>query len=234
LFGLGLLWWAAPIAVAAFGVLFVLSGLGHAFNGHPGRAGRRFVGGTTTAAIGLALALVGLNTQLFTRLTHEGAVADVTVKALSAKDNLYKVTVKRLDGPIPPQSCTIQGDEWLIGGRVQKWKPWANVLGLDTTYTLDQVSNKYFTAARGNGRTITSCDLHGEPVVNSYVPAPWTQWILANFYTEDRRFGSANYMPLADGAVYRVLITQSGFNAEPNNDIAKAVNSAPRPDGSAY
>ena len=29
------------------------------------------------------------------------------------------------------------GDEWLIGGRVQKWKPWANVLGLDATYTLD-------------------------------------------------------------------------------------------------
>ena len=234
MFGLGLLWWALPVAVAVFGLLFVVSGVGHAFNGHHGRAGRRFVGGTTTAAIGFALALVGLNTQLFTRLTHEGAVADVTVKAISAKDNLYKVTVKRLDGPIPPQSCTIQGDEWLIGGRVQKWKPWANVLGLDATYTLDQVSNKYFTAARGNGKTITSCDLHGKPAVNAYVPDDWTPWILSNFYTEDRRFGSANYMPLADGAEYRILITQSGFNAEPRNAIAKAVNSAPRPDGTTY
>ena len=66
------------------------------------------------------------------------------------------------------------------------------------------------------------------------MPGSWTQWILANFYTQDRRFGSANYMPLADGAVYRILITQSGFNAEPKNDIAKAVNSAPRPDGTTY
>lgn len=228
MFGLGLLWWALPAAVAVFGLLFVVSGLGHAFNGHHGRAGRRFIGGTAVAGIGVALALVGLNTQLFTRLTHEGPVADVYVKTLSAKQNLYKVTVKRLDGDIPPQSCTIQGDEWLIGGRVQKWKPWANVLGLDATYSLDQVSNKYFSAARGNGKTITSCDLHGAPVVNAYVPEPWTQWILAHFYTEDRRFGSANYMPLADGAVYRVLITQSGFNAEPKNDIAKAVNDAVR------
>ncbi len=219
MFGLGLLWWALPIAVAVFGVLFVVSGLGHAFSGEHGRAGRRLVGGTTTvAAIGFALSLVGLNTQLFTRLTHEGAVADVTVKTVSAKQNLYKVTVKRLDGDIPVQSCTIQGDEWLIGGRVQKWKPWANVLGLDATYTLDQVSNKYTSAERGNGKPITSCDLTGQPEVNSYVPGSWTQWMLANFYTEDRRFGSANYMPLADGATYKVVITQAGFNAEPEND----------------
>ena len=33
-------------------------------------------------------------------------------------------------------------------------------------------------------------------------------------------------MPLADGAVYRIVITQSGFNAEPENDKAKAANDA--------
>jgi hypothetical protein len=224
----GLLWWIAPLSVAVFGVLFVLSGFGHAFSGEHGRAGRRLVGGTTVAAIGFALSLVGLNTQLFTRLTHEGAVADVSVKAVNPAQNLYQVTVHRLDGDIPPQRCTIQGDEWLIGGRVQKWKPWANVLGLDATYTLDQVSNKYTTAERGNGKPITSCDLKGTPVVNDYLPPSWTPWLLQQFYTEDRRFGSANYMPLADGAVYRVVITQSGFNAEPGNDAAKAANDAGR------
>jgi len=231
---MGLLWWAAPVAVAVFGVLFIVSGVGHAVSGHHARAGRRFVGGTAVAGIGFALSLVGLNMQLFSRLTHEGAVADVIVKAVDPAKNLYKVTVKRLDGDIPPQSCTIQGDEWLIGGRVQKWRPWANVLGLDATYSLDQITNKYDSAARGNGKMMTTCDLHGQPVVNSYVPGPWTQWVLQNFYTEDRRFGSANYMPLADGAVYRLLITQSGFNAEPKNDAAKAANEAPRPDGATY
>ena len=35
-------------------------------------------------------------------------------------------------------------------------------------------------------------------------------------------------MPLADGAVYRVVITQSGFNAEPRNGAAKAANDAAR------
>jgi hypothetical protein len=45
---------------------------------------------------------------------------------------------------------------------------------------------------------------------------------------EDRRFGSANYMPLADGAQYRIVITQYGFNAEPANAVAKAANDTQR------
>ena len=223
---MGFVVWIAPVLVAVFGVFFLGSGAAHVVRGEPARGSRRVVGGSAVAAIGLALSLVGLNIQLFSRLTHEGPVAEVSIKATDAAQSLYLVTVKRLDGNIPDQSCTIQGDEWVIGGRVQKWKPWANVLGLDATYTLDQVSNKYFTAERGNGKTITACDLHGQPVVNAYVPQNWLPWILQNFYTEDRRFGSANYMPLADGAVYRIVITQSGFNAEPENTIAKDANTA--------
>jgi hypothetical protein len=33
-------------------------------------------------------------------------------------------------------------------------------------------------------------------------------------------------MPLADGAVYKVVITHSGFNAEPVNDAAAKANEA--------
>ena len=41
-------------------------------------------------------------------------------------------------------------------------------------------------------------------------------------FTQEGRVGDANFMPLADGAVYRLIITQSGFNTEPENDVAKA------------
>lgn len=94
-------------------------------------------------------------------------------------------------------------------------------------YVLDQISNRYFTAARGNGKTITACDLKGPPPrVNRWVPRGWLNWLVAHAYTEDRRFGSAVFMPMADGAAYRVLITQSGLNAEPTNAIARRANAA--------
>ena len=49
----------------------------------------------------------------------------------------------------------------------------------------------------------------------------WGAWLAAHSYAEQRRFGSAVYMPLADGAIYRVVMTQSGLNAEAVNPIAE-------------
>jgi len=222
---LGWYWIVAPLAAAALGALIFLGGLGHFFSGNVGRGSVRLAAGAPLAVVGFALSLLGLNTQTYSRLSYESAVADVGVKAIDPAQNLYDVTIKRLDDGATAQTCRIQGDEWEMSGRVQKWKPWANVLGLDTTYTLDQMSNKYSDAARGNGKPITVCDLTGPPpAVNQWVPKSWLFWIVDHSYVEDRRFGSASYMPLADGAVYRVVMTQSGLNAQPSNDIAGKAN----------
>jgi hypothetical protein len=224
---LGWYWLVAPLAVAMFGVVFFIAGIGHFFAGHAGRGSRRVMIGIPVAAVGLAASLIALNTQTFARLSQEGDVAEVSVKAVNPAESLYEVTVKRLDGSNVTTTCNLQGDEWLIGGRVQKWKPWANVLGLDSTYTLDQIDNKYFSAERANGKPITACDLSGPPpAVNQVVPHSLMAWLIGQSYTEQRHFGSASYMPLADGAVYKVVMTQSGLNAEPANDAAKAANNA--------
>jgi hypothetical protein len=222
---LGGIWLVAPLVVGMVGAIIFIMGIGHLFGGRPVRGGGHFLAGTPLAVGGFALALLGLNTQTYSRLTHEGPVAEVTVKAVDPAANRYAVTVHRLDGTDRTQTCLLQGDDWMLSGRVQKWKAWANVLGLDATYSLDQISNLYSSAARGNGKPITACDIQGPPPqVNQYMPEGWLGWLQSHAYTVDRRFGDANYMPMADGAVYKVIITQSGFNAEPDNDAARAVN----------
>ena len=62
--------------------------------------------------------------------------------------------------------------------------------------------------------------------MNQYVPQSWLYWLAGQSYTEERRFGSAAYMPLADGAVYKVVMTQSGLNTEPVNSAAVSANAA--------
>jgi hypothetical protein len=220
-------WVVAPLVAGALGLVLLLRGIGHAARGRGGRATAHLAIGSPLAVAGFALALVALNTQTFARLSHENDVANVAVKLVDPARSLYHLTIQRLDVPDTVQGCDVQGDEWEMSARVQKWKPWANVLGLDTTYTLDQVSNKYFTAVRGNGQRITACDLKGPPpAVNQYVPQSWLFWLTDQSYTEQRRFGSAAYMPLADGAVYKVVMTQSGLNAEPVNAAATTANAA--------
>jgi hypothetical protein len=221
----GLYWIILPAVIGVLGLGLLVSAFAHYGRGRAARGTAHMMAGAPLAIAGLAVALLALNTQTFARLTHEGPVADVWVVAIDPAKHLYRVRVTRLDGPKLSQDCVLQGDEWDLSARVQKWKAWANVIGLDATYVLDQVSNRYFTAARGNGRLITACDLKGAPPPASrWLPKAWLTWLIGHAYTEDRRFGSAVFMPLADGAAYRVLITQSGLNAEPVNAISRRAN----------
>lgn len=217
--------WVVPLLVAVCGLALLTSGTGHFVRGRTARGSGYLVSGTALAVIGTAAGLLGLNAQTYARLTHEGPVALVSVRSL--EPTRYLVTLRRLDGTGRMQTCELQGDEWVLSGRVQKWKPWANLLGLDATYTLEQLSNMYYSAARANGKLITACDIADvAPRIDQYVPHAWLAWLADRSFAVDRRFGSANYMPLANGAVYRVVITQSGFNAEPVNEPARAANDA--------
>ncbi len=224
---MGAIWFVVPLAVAGVGFLLFLAGIGHLVRGRAARAGIGLAGGGTATVAGLVAGFIGLNMQSYARLTYEAPVAEISIRADNPAQKLYTVSVHRLDGSNRSETCTLQGDEWLLSGRVQKWKPWANELGLNATYTLNQISNMYYSAEEANGKPITACDITGPaPKVNQYLPEAWVNWLIQHMLVQDRRFGSANYMPLADGAVYRVVITQFGFNAEPINDAAKRANDA--------
>ena len=224
---MGMIWFVVPLVVAGLGFLFFLVGTGHLFHGRAARAGLGLGGGGAITIAGLAAGLLGLNLQSYSRLTYEAPVAEISIHAQNPAAKFYTVAVHRLDGTDRTTTCTLQGDEWQISGRVQKWKAWANELGLNATYTLDQLSNKYFTAREANGKPITACDIVGPPPeINQFLPDSWVKWLIGHALVQDRDFGSANYMPLADGAVYKVVITQTGFNAEPVNDAAGKANEA--------
>lgn len=217
----------APLAVAVIGFLVFIGGAGHMMRGRPGKATFHLGGGGILTIIGLAAGLVGLNLQSYSRLTYEVPLAEVSVRAVDPAHKVYSVTVTRLDEGHHSQSCTLQGDAWELGGRFQKWKSWAVELGLNATYTLDQISNRYYSAAEANGRPITACDINGPaPKVNQYLPDGWANWLMSHIIVEDRMFGSANFMPMVDGAKYTVIATQFGFNAEPANEIAARANRA--------
>lgn len=219
---LGWAWIAAPLAALASGVFIVFRGVRSMGRGRVVSGGRGVATGLTAMAAACIAALVALNMQGYSRLTWEKPVAEVRVKQADAAQKLYDVMLVRADGA-GETHCLLQGDEWILGGRVQKWKPWANTIGMNATYDLDQMANKYIDAMEANGKPITACDVSRPPnPILAKAPDSFRAWLSSISLAEDRRFGSANYMPLADGAAYEVVITQSGFNAEPANDAARA------------
>jgi hypothetical protein len=212
-------WVVAPLVVAVLAAVLLLRALYHLAKGRFAHSGLHATTGLVLGLAALCACFLVVSTQGYARLTTERHVADVTVAALHPALQQYRVTVQRTDGTHLSFQCNLQGDEWLMSANVQKWRPWVNILGLDSTYELDQIANKYFSAARGNGRTMTVCGLAGAPP--AWALRGLGAWLMAHAIAQERRFGSAVYMPLTDGAIYRVTMTQSGLNAEAVNPIAQ-------------
>lgn len=220
-------WWIVPAVVGLIGLILLLKGLGALFRG------RLFSGllvslggGGFIAAAGLA-ALLAFNTQTYARLTSERPVATIETRQLGPQYFEARVT-QPARGETMPASANLyplHGDEWRIEAQVLRWKPWANVLGLNTQYRLDRISGRYQSIDQEINAERSVHSLVGDESV-PYVPWRVSVWETARKYRRwvdavDTLYGGGAYMPMADGARYEVWITQSGLIARPVNDIAR-------------
>lgn len=220
-------WWIIPAFVGVIGLAFALSGLGWMFRGRPFKGGRGVLGGGAVLAVGGVVGLLGLNIQTYQRLTYERPVATIELAQRGAQH--FQATVVEPPSAAYPEGITrefdVRGDEWRIEARVLRWKPWANVIGLDSQYRLDRFSGRYAE---------TQQELHAER--SAYDIRPPRQsgidlWPIAREFSQyapvvDTLYGSGAYMPMADGARYEVRITQNGLIARPTNEIAAQASSS--------
>ena len=214
-------WWILPGVVGIIGLAVVLSGLGWMFRGKPFKGGRGVFGGALVLGVASVASLLGLNIQTYNRLTFERPVA--TIELHQKGPQLFDATLIEPQTPENPNGLTrnyeVHGDEWRLEARVLKWKPWANVLGLDLQYRLDRFSGRY---------TDTQDELNKERSAYDVRPARTSGidlWQTAREYREyipvvDTLYGSGAFMPMADGARYEVRITQNGLVARPLNEVA--------------
>lgn len=220
-------WWIIPGVVGVIGLAIVLSGLGWMFRGRPFKGGRGVLGGGVFLGVAAIVGLLGLNVQTYHRLTYERQVATIEVRQKGPQ--LYDATVTEPPTEQDPQGVTntfeIHGDEWRIEARVLKWKPWANVLGLDSQYRLDRFSGRYADTQQELTAERSAFDIR--PTRSSGLDL----WPIAREYSEyvplvDTLYGSGAYMPMSDGARYEVRITQNGLIARPTNEAAAEASSS--------
>ena len=219
-------WWILPAAVAVLGGLWLISSLAALFKG-------RIVGGLFgTAGGGFLLAaatvatLLGQNAQTYGRLTYERPVATITSRQLAPQ--YFEVTVTQpAQGDRPERTAVypVNGDEWRMEAQVLRWKPWANVMGLDSQYRLDRLSGRYqnIDQERTGARSVHALSSDADP---DGLPWSLSLWDTARKYRSyidavDTLYGSGAYMPMADGGTYEVWITQSGLVARPTNAQAR-------------
>jgi hypothetical protein len=112
----------------------------------------------------------------------------------------------------------LRGDEWQVDARILKWRQLASLMGFSTAYRLDRISGRYTSLEdeRSLPRTVYAFNTPDTvdiwELVHNY--SAWIPWI-------DAFYGSATFLPMADGADYEVAVTQSGLIARPLNDVAR-------------
>ncbi len=164
-----------------------------------------------------ALVLTGLaaNLHTYSRLTHEQDVAEIAFRSVSPAR--FVAVLERLDKD-GSRSFEIQGDEWQIDARIVKWHGVGVLLGLDTRFRLERLSGRYADVDRENTEARTVYSLAQNPGVDFWqVSNQLPSWLSV----VDAQYGSAAYVPMSDGARYRISVTQSGLVARPVNEAAR-------------
>jgi hypothetical protein len=207
---------AITILIAVFGLLLLALACQRLYRA-------RFLAATGSALMGfLLLAVAGLlfvislNLHTYARLTHEQPVAEIVFEGRGAQQ--YRATLAEVPSG-EMQLFMLSGDEWQLDARVLKWRGWANVLGLDAQYRLERIGGRYRDIEQERHDQRTVYPLSENPGLDL--------WMLSTQYPTwlpfvDAVYGSATYMPMADGARYEISITQSGLIARPMNPAAEA------------
>lgn len=178
------------------------------------KASTSFAGGISMAALGTAGLLLGVSYLGYERLTGETVIGQLEFVATG--QDAYSVRLMRPDKT--DRLFELNGDEWQIDARVISWKPPATVLGLEPVFELERISGRYGDIDRERSEQRTVFSLADNEMVDL--------WALARRFPAlmpgvDAYYGTATFVPMADGARYEVSLSRDALIARPVNEQAR-------------
>jgi hypothetical protein len=202
-------------------VVFALVGILFLFAAVRRMARRRVLGGVLHGAAALVLillsacaALVAANLRTYQRLSFEQPAGELQLMRTGEREFSAVLTYPGGERA----NFALRGDEWQVDARVLKWHAFANLVGFDTAYRLERISGRYtrIEDERAQARSVYSLNppqrIDPWDLVHRY--HSWMPWM-------DAVYGSATFLPMADGALYEIKVSQSGLIARPLNQDAR-------------
>ena len=205
---------ASIVVCAILGLLFLIAAMRRLRR-------RRLWGGMAHGAAALILflaaacvGLIGANLSTYQRLSFEQPAGELQFARVGTQE--FNATLTYPDGE--HANFALRGDEWEVDARVLKWHAFANLVGFDTAYRLERIGGRYTKVEdeRTQPRTVYELNTPGRidpwELVHHY--HSWVPWM-------DALYGSATYLPMADGALYEIKVSQSGLISRPLNQAAR-------------
>lgn len=117
------------------------------------------------------------------------------------------------------QRVELRGDQWQLDARIVKWKGYLAGFGLKPAYRLERLSGRYYDIEQETTEKRTAHSVH--PSLYGV-----DVWQIINDHPEwlpvvDAIYGSATYLPMKDGALFEISLSNTGLVARPVNQVAR-------------
>lgn len=170
--------------------------------------------------LAIFVGLLAWDLHSYEELTREQNVAHISFK--QNEKQRYTATLTEPSGR--ERKFTIAGDMWQLDARIIRWSNTMASLGLQPGLRLDRLSGRYFAIEQEQSDLKSVHSLGPEdPFLDTWKMAqeyghllPWLKSM----------YGSATYLPMKDGALYSVSLSNTGLVADPLNEPAEQAVSA--------
>ncbi len=164
-----------------------------------------------TAFLGFCI----IDIRTYTPMVHEKPIATVSFDKIDEqKYEMRLVNDKGLE-----LRYTIEGDAWRLNANVLVWSQRLASMGMQPGYRLNSLSGKYYALDQQRSREPTTAQI----AVSQYLDV-WQ--LVSDNMSEDSmvyaRTAQVSSQPMADGALYEVVVNGSKLTANPLNDAARA------------
>lgn len=166
------------------------------------------------ALTGAAALVIGSSLHGYQRLLAEQRIGELQLSRIA--DHQFNGAFTYASGE--RADFALRGDEWQVDAKVLKWPRLAALAGFSSGYRLDRISGRYanINDERTQPRTVYSFYPPDDVDLWEFIERnhAWIPWV-------DAFYGSATFLPMADGAMYEINITPAGLIARPLNDAAR-------------
>jgi hypothetical protein len=171
----------------------------------------RGTGGFTLILIALIGAALGYELLTFYKSDEGKVIATLTFDRTAEQE----FDLELVDAHGKVKRLQLLGDQWQLDVRLVK------VSGLGETgqpsYKLDRISGRYLSLEQEKQDQRSVHDLSASTTLDLWQVITKSNWLPLL----KASYGSAAFMPMADGAIYQVRLFEKGLVAEPVNDRAK-------------
>ncbi len=150
------------------------------------------------------LSLLFISIQGYQALTNEIFIAKVSIIQKNEQNFIAIVQYENSD----EHFYHLAGDEVMFEANIIKWKPWANIVGLNNIYRMDRIRGRYLSIDDEKNKPTTVYKLSDEKSIDI---AQWRDNYQSLSFVLDVEHGSASYAPVDKKSIYSLVMTTNGL-----------------------